>query len=55
MKRKFWRTHRELLTNAAFCLIALALWVGSYGERQQADESTTTAQDGGQTAYAAKG
>lgn len=55
MKRKFWRTHRELLTNAAFCLIALVLWVGGYGQRQQADESTLTAQDAEKTAYAAKG
>lgn len=55
MKRKFLRTHRELLTNAAFFLIALALLVGSYGERQQADESTTTAQDEGHPPYAANG
>lgn len=55
MKRKFLRTHRELLTNATFCLLALVLWVGGYGERQQADESTITAQDGSKTANAAKG
>ena len=55
MTRKFLRLHRELLTNASFWLIALALLISGYGEQQQRDESTQTAQDGGKTAYAAKG
>lgn len=55
MTRKFLRLHRELLTNVAFCLVALFFLVSGYGERQQRDESTQTAQDDGKTAYAAKG
>lgn len=55
MTRKFLRLHREMLTNAAFCLIAIALLVSGYGESQQRDESTQSAQDDGKTAYAAKG
>ncbi|WP_158658366.1 hypothetical protein [Achromobacter sp. AONIH1] len=53
MIRRFVRTHGEALMNAAFCAVAIVFIALGYGERQQADESTLTAQDGGhKTAYA---
>ncbi|WP_313378113.1 hypothetical protein [Achromobacter insolitus] len=56
MIRRILRLHGELLMNITFCAIAIAAALLGYGERQQADESTITAQDGGgKTAYAAKG
>ncbi|MDF8360192.1 hypothetical protein [Achromobacter anxifer] len=55
MIRRILRVHGELLINITFCVIAIAVALLGYGERQQADESTITAQDGGNTAYAAKG
>ncbi|CUI58251.1 hypothetical protein ACVCNH_23075 [Achromobacter anxifer] len=55
MIRRILRVHGELLMNITICIVAITLAVLGYGERQQADESTITAQDGGKTAYAAKG
>ncbi|CAB3857359.1 hypothetical protein LMG3410_02098 [Achromobacter aegrifaciens] len=56
MIRRILRLHGELLMNITFCAIAITAALLGYGERQQADESTITAQDGGgRTAYAAKG